>query len=196
MKYKVGDKVRIRSDLVVGCNYDGLIWYDSMNEDLLGKTTTIKQVGNIDYKEELGWYIKEEMIECKVEEEKEEKAFITNFEHYKEDILPTNSDTDCIINTLRGKECKHYDDFGGCEECLRDSLYWLFEEYKEPIKKVQLTQMEYDILSLFAEHNVKNNESLIEFHFLYELLNKGHFKGVKETSMSIKVILDNCEVVE
>ena len=41
MKYKVGDKVRIREDLVTGGNYGGYVAVDDMT-DMGGSVVTIK----------------------------------------------------------------------------------------------------------------------------------------------------------
>ena len=53
MKYKVGDKVRIREDLVIGGNYGGSVAVDDMT-DMGGNVVTIERVGN------LGYYIEED----------------------------------------------------------------------------------------------------------------------------------------
>lgn len=53
MKYKVGDKVRIREDLVTGGNYGGSVAVDDMT-DMCGNVVTIERVGN------LGYYIEED----------------------------------------------------------------------------------------------------------------------------------------
>lgn len=53
MKYKVGDKVRIREDLVIGGNYGGSVAVDDMT-DIGGNVVTIERVGN------LGYYIEED----------------------------------------------------------------------------------------------------------------------------------------
>lgn len=53
MKYKVGDKVRIREDLVMGGNYGGSVAVDDM-ADMGGSVVTIERVGN------LGYYIEED----------------------------------------------------------------------------------------------------------------------------------------
>ena len=53
MKYKVGDKVRIRKDLVMGGNYGDSVAVDDM-VDMGGSVVTIERVGN------LGYYIEED----------------------------------------------------------------------------------------------------------------------------------------
>lgn len=54
MKYKVGDKVRIREDLVMGGNYGGSVAVDDMT-DMAGSVVTIERVG-----EAFGYYIEED----------------------------------------------------------------------------------------------------------------------------------------
>lgn len=43
MKYKVGDKVRVRKDLKVSKEYDGMIFNDVMSQHC-GETVTINEV--------------------------------------------------------------------------------------------------------------------------------------------------------
>lgn len=58
MKYKVGDKVRIRKDLKVGERYDGVIVREEMIE-LVGKTLTISNVN--DFGEgDISYYLNED----------------------------------------------------------------------------------------------------------------------------------------
>lgn len=54
MKYKVGDKVRIREDLVTGGSYGGYVAVDDMT-DMCGNVVTIERVGEVH-----GYYIKED----------------------------------------------------------------------------------------------------------------------------------------
>lgn len=79
---------------------------------------------------------------------------------------------------------------------LRDSDYdnykklgfdWLFQEHKEPIK---LKQLEYDLLERY-----KYNGKFDDWKLFTDFKEKGHFKGVANTSMKIKDILDNCIIV-
>lgn len=72
MKYKVGDKVRIRSDLIVGEKYGKLDFLSDMAK-LKGQEVIINHVsksGNY-YIEEIGYYYAEEMFEDVEEREKE-----------------------------------------------------------------------------------------------------------------------------
>lgn len=74
MKYKVGDKVRVRSDLEAGCDYGDRYFYSDM-ANFIGKTVTIKKVhvdGNFSIVEDFGnYYWVDEMFEGLVEEKKE-----------------------------------------------------------------------------------------------------------------------------
>lgn len=54
MKYKIGDKVRIREDLMMGGNYGGSVAVDDMT-DMAGSVVTIERVG-----EAFGYYIEED----------------------------------------------------------------------------------------------------------------------------------------
>lgn len=62
MRYKVGDIVRIRKDIVVGEQYGGLTFFSSMYEDLYNENLEISEVGDWCYT--IGHYnITEEMLE-------------------------------------------------------------------------------------------------------------------------------------
>lgn len=58
MKYKVGDKVRIRKDLKVGERYNGVIVREEMIE-LVGKTLTISDVHNFG-EDDIDYYLNED----------------------------------------------------------------------------------------------------------------------------------------
>lgn len=62
---------------------------------------------------------------------------------------------------------------------------------EERDKKIRLKQWEYDLMWGLEEGS--------KFHdcgSLCYMKRKGYFKGVKDTSMSIQYILNNCEVIE
>lgn len=68
-------------------------------------------------------------------------------------------------------------------------MHWLVREYEEPIK---LTKFEYDLLMSYI-----NKGYYFENHSeLKEMRNKGYFKGITDTSMKMRDILKNCEVIE
>ena len=67
----------------------------------------------------------------------------------------------------------------------------MLQEHKEPIK---LKQWEYDTIKYHGKLSKFN-----DIYFLMAMKNKGYFKdmnSVEKCSMTIKEILDNCEVIE
>ena len=64
---------------------------------------------------------------------------------------------------------------------------------EERDKKIKLKQWEYDTIKYHGKLSKFN-----DIHFLMVMKNKGHFKdmnSVEKCSMTIKEILDNCEVI-
>lgn len=113
---------------------------------------------------------------------------MTNLEFYKDKILE-NINKRCSIGcavclTMNGLDIKD-----GCSGIICDSkkmIDWMLKEHKEPIK---LKQWEYDLMWGLEEGN--------KFHdwgSLCYMKSKGYFKGVKDTSMTLEDILNNCEV--
>lgn len=89
-----------------------------------------------------------------------------------------------------------------CDECPYDEFCsqiggsrnqiekWLFEEYEERIK---LTQFEYDLI-----HTMVHTGGGI-YEFKYSVCDtmkreKGYFKGIEDTNMTLGNILSNCVV--
>ena len=73
-KYKVGDKVKIRSDLIVGEEYGEMKWLIGM-KDLSGCVLTVMdEYANLHHFEETPYTLSEDMIECIVEESENEPA--------------------------------------------------------------------------------------------------------------------------
>lgn len=70
-----------------------------------------------------------------------------------------------------------------------DIIPYLLKEHKESVK---LTQFEFDLLK--AEYESFGDARLTYCNVLHNLKNKGYFKGVEDTTMTLKEILDNCEV--
>ena len=65
---------------------------------------------------------------------------------------------------------------------------------EERDKKIKLKQWEYDTIKYHGKLSKFN-----DIHFLMVMKNKGYFKdmnSVEKCSMTIKEILDNCEVIE
>lgn len=67
----------------------------------------------------------------------------------------------------------------------------LLQEHKEAIR---LKQWEYDLLKTNLE--CYGDELFCWYTDVRKMKEKGYFKGVTDTSMTLKEILDDCEVVE
>lgn len=90
----------------------------------------------------------------------------------------------------REKECDCYE----CEfnKDINLCVQTLLKEYKEPIK---LKQWEYDLLKAKLEYYYGDQH----FNWYTDVRNmkeKGYFKGITDTSMTLRKILGNCEVIE
>ena len=116
-----------------------------------------------------------------------------NLEFYRDEIIEKNKSIDagryfeCVLCKVRNKI---YDCRKPCHQCLEESVDWLLEEYKEPIK---LKQWEYDMI----ESNNMSHANVFDAFYTYRAMKgRGYFKGIKDTSMTLEDILDNCEVVE
>ena len=140
MKYKVGDKVRIRSDLIVGEKYGKLDFFSDMAK-LKGQEVIINEVsqsGNY-YIEEIGYYYAEEMFE---------EIMMTNFDKVKEelalqDIQKDNTAQFTLCNVIHKVKNERDCTDRSCSECVR----WLEAEYEPEFKLVVvLTEAEKVIL--------------------------------------------------
>lgn len=118
---------------------------------------------------------------------------MNNFERLKEIGMVTIKcvyNEDCeeiglnIVIKLRKKDYENFDKKG---------FDWLFQEYKEPIK---LKQWEYDLIDTCYKCNAYlETDTLNNYNFFESLKEKGHFKGIEDTSMTIKYILENSIIV-
>lgn len=98
---------------------------------------------------------------------------------------------------VNGKSCNDENDYIECENCkfckLGDTINFLSQEHKEPIK---LKQWEFDVcLAVKKYTSYETSLRLNNCIILTDLLEKGYFKGVTDTSMIIEDILKNCEIV-
>ena len=102
MKYKVGDKVRIREDLVTGGNYGGSVAVDDMT-DMGGSVVTIERVGEVH-----GYYIKEDPDEyCWTDEmfdPVEEMSAIEALEILSEICIGQYTCDECPIQCIDGQK--------------------------------------------------------------------------------------------
>lgn len=62
-KFKIGDKVRVRSDLIVGKYYSNIKMLDGLMERCIGSIGTIEYVNDGDYHLDIGFFWSEEMLE-------------------------------------------------------------------------------------------------------------------------------------
>ena len=125
MRYKVGDKVRVRKDLVVGKNYGGYIFARSM-EEFKGEIVTIESVDGDHY------HIEEDKFEFKfgwVDEMLEPIKVVTNWDKVKEelsleDFVKHSGICSAIHRVRKENNCNGM----YCEECKK----WLKQPYQEP----------------------------------------------------------------
>lgn len=118
---------------------------------------------------------------------------MTNLEYIKNhigDYELMGDDAICVVAYC----AKHsVDDCDGCRCCecefdtFKKCIDFLLQEHKELVK---LTQLEYDLLTLFNEYFVFG-----EVPFLRKLKKKGHYKGLNDPSLTVKKILENHEIV-
>ena len=119
---------------------------------------------------------------------------MTNLEFYKDEIYEIQKDLFenkdiCVPYGVGIAICDVYEKHKGVHAFMPMALDWLLEEHKEPIK---LTKFEYDLLGSY----INKGYCFYNFSELKEMRNKGYFKGIKDTSMMLREILKNCEVIE
>ena len=89
--------------------------------------------------------------------------------------------TDCI--TKKCKDCEFYNNIDNCIDVL-------LSEYKEPVK---LKEWEYDII---RTNDMSHNREFWSFSTYRNMKSAGYFKGVHNVKMTLKEILENCEIVD
>lgn len=125
---------------------------------------------------------------------------MTNLEWVKNNfnrLELSNDDSFCEIAFISktGKSCVECKGTC-CSECqfrnIIRAIGFLLQERKEPIK---LKKWEYDLIDIYCNvHNWKNAK--LKNTTFFEMKDKGYFKGVIDTSMTLEEILNNCEVVD
>lgn len=121
---------------------------------------------------------------------------MTNLEFYKDEIYEMQRDLFdkglCISDSIGVAICNVCKKQTGLSAFMPMVLDWLLEEHKEPIK---LTQFEHDVLKAFTKlHIYVDGDGIEDFRTLQELNRDGWFNGIG--NLSIKEILDNCEVID
>lgn len=123
MRYKVGDKVRVRQDLAVGENYGGYFFSRGM-EEFKGKILTIENVVCDCY------FIEEDKFGFKYSWTGEMlEPVITNWDKVKEelnleDFIKRSGICSAIHRVRKENNCNGW----SCEECRE----WLKQPYQEP----------------------------------------------------------------
>lgn len=117
---------------------------------------------------------------------------MTNLEFYKDeivDLLRRGHALGCATCMLMNRKAE--EPFSCHFVCEKEKVVdWLLKEHKEPIK---LKQWEYDL--------IRANEMSHDFRFkafrtYRNMKAMGYFEGLTDLSMTLKEILDNCEVVD
>lgn len=170
MKYKVGDKVKIREDLIIGKYYGG----DSFMQEMAkfrGKIVTIRDIDCGEYTiEELkfGWHWTDEMIKCKV---------------YKEEVIFKGNKT--ILKTEKGEivsKCNKNDKFDkekGVLMCIAKKAGYEYQDIKNLVENSK-TEKETITLTEFLKSDkrmaIRCNTELEFYKVAFACNGKGRFK--------------------
>lgn len=82
------------------------------------------------------------------------------------------------------KRCSDCEFYNNVDECI-DAL---LSEYKEPVK---LKKWEYDMI---RTNDMSHNHEFWFFGTYRKMKSAGYFKGVHNVKMTLKEILENCEI--
>ena len=187
MKFKVGDKVKVREDLEGNTSYNGLYFNPKM-EVYKGKTIIIERISYTGHGLYVasGWHWNDEMLEPVKEEKKMRNIDVI----LKDKNLNCNGMCTACYALKNGNDC----DGVACINCEffmnKDCYKFLAEEYKPEIK---LSKFEYDLLKTNDQPHSRKFNSFATYRRMQEV---GYFKNVTDTSMTIQDILDNCEIEE
>lgn len=126
----------------------------------------------------------------------------TNLEYYKDEfkrLIIKNR------NVFIGRNIGDaFDEFASkhCEKFYYNPskfIDWLFEENKESelSNKIKLTKFELDLILACGEYNsdYSKYDYVIDYIIIEDMFDKGHFKGLKNLSMSFDTLLNNYEIV-
>lgn len=192
MKFKAGDRVKVRKDLEVGNYYNGICFAPGMGK-YRGLIITIEGILHYDGFDAYlyhGYSLVDEMLET-VEEEKKMRNIdmIANNEKLNKKHacyacydLKNSKDSCCVMNC---SECE-FNNVKACFDFLQD-------EYKGP--KIKLSKFEYDLLDTYIKKLYSKNDKISDYGTLKYLKQKGYFKDV-DLDLTFKYILDNCEIEE
>ncbi|WP_270511396.1 hypothetical protein [Holdemanella biformis] len=117
----------------------------------------------------------------------------TNYEHFKDEIIENTGFQFALVDGKPSKcsgvrclDCGFSTGYG-CSEKIKE---WLKSPYEK--QKYKLSRFEYDLLNAYKVSGILN--SIRNYSALFELYEKGYFKGV-DLKATIVEILDNCEVI-
>lgn len=88
-----------------------------------------------------------------------------------------------------GKFCIDCEFSRNADECIKEIL----AEYKEPIK---LKQWEFELIGYIYRTSSVKKMFFVHYSELNYLRGVGYFKGITNEYMTLKEILENCEVVD
>ena len=188
MKYKVGDKVRIREDLVTGGNYGGSVAVDDMT-DMCGSVVTIERVGEVH-----GYYIKEDPDEyCWTDE---------MFEPVEEEL--TAEEAIKVLADMCARECKNCElgklvkesKYSFCSAYRRehpDKVVEILKQWKKDHEKkeVEVTQKIYCLVvdeerEVVHEEEIGNSDSCMDVLKNYCENHDGKFFSLMEFRYEVK----------
>lgn len=123
---------------------------------------------------------------------------MTNLEYYKDEIYEIQRDLFekrdiCIAYGIGIAICDVYEKHKGVHAFMPMVLDWLLEEHKEPIK---LKQWEFELIGYIYRTSSVKKMFFVHYSELNYLRGVGYFKGITNEYMTLKEILDNCEVIE
>ena len=124
---------------------------------------------------------------------------MTNLERYKDEfVYMLNEDNYQPPLCNYFEKIWTYPDCSCCPFCTKDETIcdyqkfvdWLLAEHKEPIK---LKRWEYDLI---RTNDMSHSRKFNSFNTYKSMKRCGYFNGITNTSMTLKEILENCEVVD
>lgn len=129
---------------------------------------------------------------------------MTNLERYKDEFVYMLNDV-----AYQPPLCNYFEKIWTYSDCSCCPFYtkdeaacdyqkfvgWLLEEHKE---KIKLTEFDHDVLKALTKlHTYKEGDVIEDFRALQELNDVGWFRNINiDENLSIKEILESCEVVE
>lgn len=109
----------------------------------------------------------------------------TNLEHFRGTVVFDKANGIVHIHLINEWGKSYSDDKGAID--------WLLSPYEEPKPKYKLTKFEHDLLQIYVDQECMGN--IGHYWELEGLHEKGYFKNIP-TNVTLKDILDNCEVVK